>query len=79
MTEPHDEQPAGGDVPGFQPWLRVMSAVFIPVLVAFFLPDTFSLYLFMLSGIIFVVSLVMLMRQERRARHNTSQSRTTER
>jgi hypothetical protein len=58
---------AGGqphDVPSFHPWLRVMVAAFIPLLIAFFVPKTIQIYLFVLAGAALVFGLVLFFKEE---------------
>lgn len=51
------------DVPRYEPWLGVMSASFVTVIAALFLPSLL-VPLLVLTAILFVTSLVMLRRQK---------------
>jgi hypothetical protein len=57
-------------VPGYEPWLGVAGAACVPVLLMFVLPRSFLWPLGIIGGLLFVVALVMLVRQERRQGQN---------
>jgi hypothetical protein len=52
--------------PGVEPWLKVSFLAFVPLLLAFYLPDGWKPYLFVAGGLLVLWSMVMLLRQERR-------------
>jgi MFS superfamily sulfate permease-like transporter len=55
---PHDE-----DIPRFEPWLRVMTAAFVPAIATLYLPGSFLVPLAALATILFGAGLFMLRRQ----------------
>lgn len=64
----HDE-----DIPRFEPWLGVLSASLVPVLVALFVPHGFAVPLIVMTVLLFVAGLVMLRLQSwRRTRERAS-------
>ena len=56
------------EVPSFEPWLRVMTAALIPIVLAFVLPRSFILFLFAAAGVLLVAGLVMWIKHERAAK-----------
>ena len=52
------------DLPSFRPWLRVLVGALIPILLAFFVPDTAQIYLFVIAGLGLVAGLVMFFKEE---------------
>jgi Flp pilus assembly protein TadB len=64
----HDE-----DIPRFEPWLGVLFASFMPVMVALFVPHAYAVPLIALTVLLFVAGLVMLrVQSQRRARERAS-------
>lgn len=59
------------DLPRFHPWLRMMVAAFIPLLIAFFVPSAFQVYLFVLAGVALVGGLVLFLKEERSAKRDS--------
>ena len=57
----HDE-----DIPRFEPWLGVLFASLLPVIVALFVPHAFAVPLIAMTVLLFVAGLVMLRLQSRR-------------
>lgn len=57
----HDE-----DIPRFEPWLGVLFASLVPVIVALFVPHAFAVPLIVMTVLLFVAGLVMLRLQSRR-------------
>ena len=57
----HDE-----DIPRFEPWLGVLFASLVPVIVALFVPRVFAVPLIVMTVFVFVAGLVMLRLQSRR-------------
>jgi hypothetical protein len=53
------------DAPGFEPWLGILLAAFVPAIVAIYVPGLRTA-LFSLTGVLLVVGLVALVREERR-------------
>jgi MFS superfamily sulfate permease-like transporter len=70
VTQPIEAEtrPADSRIPGYEPWLGVAAASFVPVLLMFVVPRTFVWPLAMIAGLLFLVALAMLIRQERRVR-----------
>jgi hypothetical protein len=50
---------------GIEPWLKVSFLALLPLIVAFYVPETWQLYLFVAGGLLVVVGIVLLIRQER--------------
>ena len=73
-TPPHHN-----DIPSFEPWLGVMLAAFIPIVLAFIVPRSLMIYLFGAAGVIGVTSLVMFIQHERKAHRRRRQSWIRER
>ena len=48
----------------FEPWAKVLLAALLPALGAIYAPDAFKLPLFLLTGILFIVGVLMLGKQE---------------
>lgn len=64
----HDE-----DIPRFEPWLGVLFASLLPVMVALFVPHAFAAPLIVMTVLLFVAGLVMLrVQSQRRARERVS-------
>ncbi len=64
----HDE-----DIPRFEPWLGVLFASLLPVIVALFVPHAFAVPLIVMTVLLFVAGLVMLrVQSQRRARERAS-------
>lgn len=59
----HDE-----DIPRFEPWLGVLFASLLPVIVALFVPHAFVVPLIVTTLLLFVAGLVMLRFQSQRRR-----------
>ena len=57
----HDE-----DIPRFEPWLGVLFASLVPVILALFVPHAFAVPLIAITVLLFVAGLVMLRLQSRR-------------
>lgn len=57
----HDE-----DIPRFEPWLGVLFASLVPVILALFVPHAFAVPLIAMTVLLFVAGLVMLRLQSRR-------------
>ena len=53
-------------VPRTEPWVRVMSFAFLPVVAALFTPEAARVALLAVGGIAFVVGFVLMVRQSRR-------------
>lgn len=60
LAHPHE------DIPRYEPWLGVALLSVVPAAAIFFLPAAFLWPLIGLTGAIFAVSFVLLLRQERR-------------
>ena len=50
--------------PGMEPWVKPMLGALVPVIAAFYVPQTLKLVLFGVTGVLFAVALVLLVRQE---------------
>lgn len=57
----HDD----ASVPRFEPWLGVAAAAFVPLSVMFVLPPSFLFPMIGLAGLLLLIGIVMLIRQER--------------
>ena len=62
--QPHDHH----DTPRFEPWLAVLVAGIVPMVIALFVPRTHFTILAAISGLLFVTGLAMFVASERRAR-----------
>jgi len=51
--------------PGVEPWLKISLVAFVPLVLAFYLPDEWQLLLFAAGGLLVVAGIVALVRQER--------------
>ena len=51
---------------GIEPWLSVSFLALLPLIVAFYVPEAWQLYLFVAGGLLLLVGAVLLIRQERR-------------
>ena len=61
------------DIPRMEPWLGMVMASFLPVLIAFLVPSTYKVALLVASGVLFVAAMVMLIGQKRRKLRNDPQ------
>ena len=61
------------DIPRMEPWVGMVMASFLPVLIAFLVPSTYKVALLVASGVLFVAAMVMLIGQQRRKRRRDSQ------
>jgi hypothetical protein len=61
------------DIPRMEPWLGMVMASFLPVLIAFLVPRTYMAALLVASGVLFVAAMVMLIGQQGRKRRRDSQ------
>ena len=61
------------DIPRMEPWLWMVMASFLPVLVAFLVPHAYQVALFVASGVLIAAAMVMLIGQQRRKRRRDSQ------
>jgi len=52
--------------PGVEPWLKISLAAFVPLALAFYLPDEFQAYLFVAGGLLVLAGIAALIRQEMR-------------
>lgn len=59
----HDDE-----IPRMEPWLWVLLAALVPVVLAFVLPRSLMTWLFCASGLLVLVGLVIFATQERRNR-----------
>jgi hypothetical protein len=60
----HDED----DIPGMEPWLWMVMASFLPVVIAFLVPHAYKVALFVASGGLLAAGILMLVGQQRRKR-----------
>lgn len=58
-------------VPRYEPWIGVATAAFIPLGVMFILPPSFLWPMVAAAGLLLLTSIVILIRQERRAKPET--------
>jgi hypothetical protein len=65
---PAEDSENSEDQARVQPWFAVMLSSIVPALVSFALRSTVRLPAFILTGLLFVASCVLLYRQERDAR-----------
>jgi uncharacterized membrane protein len=65
MTEQSRTIHPDEDIPSLQPWVLMLFAVFIPIVIAFFVPAVYMWLCFGAAAAIFVIALIMLYRQER--------------
>ena len=56
------------DIPRMEPWLWVVIASLLPVLIVFLVPHAYKVALFVASGVLFAAAMVMLLGQQRRKR-----------
>jgi Flp pilus assembly protein TadB len=56
-----------------EPWLWMVMASLLPVLVAFVVPRTYHVALFVASGVLFVAAMAVVIGQQRRKRRRDSQ------
>jgi hypothetical protein len=54
------------DTPGIEPWIKISLAAFVPLVLAFYLPDEWQSPLFVAGGLLVLAGIVALVRQERR-------------
>ena len=54
------------DTPGVEPWIKISLAAFVPLVLAFYLPDEWQSHLFVAGGLLVLAGIVALVRQERR-------------
>ena len=55
-------------VPKTEPWVPMMGGAFAPAVAALFVPGSLRLPLFVVSGVIFIASIVVMIRHARRER-----------
>jgi hypothetical protein len=67
------------DLPSFEPWLRMLFASFVPLVLAMFLPKALLLPLGGTSIAMVVAAVVMVVRQERRKRARRDDAATRDR
>jgi hypothetical protein len=60
------------DTPGVEPWIKISLAAFVPLVLAFYLPGEWQPALFVAGGLLVIVSIVALVRQERGKRSGAS-------
>lgn len=64
-----DQAASEAGIPRYEPWLGVSASTFLPMIAMFILPDRFIWLMIALSGLLLVTGVVMLLRQERRAKY----------
>jgi hypothetical protein len=53
------------DTSGVEPWIKISMAAFVPLVLAFYLPDEWQPLLFVAGGLLVLAGIVALVRQER--------------
>jgi hypothetical protein len=53
------------DLPRVEPWIKISVAAFVPLVLAFYLPDRWRPALFAAGGLLVLAAMVALVRQER--------------
>jgi hypothetical protein len=51
--------------PGIEPWLKISTAAFVPLVLAFYLPDQWQPFLFVAGGLLVLAGIIALVRQQR--------------
>jgi len=51
--------------PGVEPWLKISMVAFVPLALAFYLPDQWQPFLFVIGALIVIAGIVALVRQQR--------------
>lgn len=54
-------------------WFKFLLSTFLPLVAAFFLPRGFLPYCFAASGVLLIVAVVLMLRQDRRDRAMSSE------
>jgi len=62
----HNTKRNTSGVPKTEPWVRVMSLAFLPILAALFAPEAARIPLLAVGGLAFLVGFVLMVRQSRR-------------
>jgi hypothetical protein len=66
-TDPRTaENGASNDAPGVELWIKISLLAFVPLVLAFYLPDEWQSSLFVAGGLLVLAGIVALVRQERR-------------
>lgn len=68
--EPRDLAHNEAHIPSGEPWLRLLVASVVPILLGLVLPRVFLMPLLGLSAALFVIAIVVLSRQSRSAGHD---------
>jgi hypothetical protein len=64
-SDPRITTSAESDAPGVEPWLKISLTAFVPLVLAFYLPDEWQTALFVAGGLLVLAGIVALVRQER--------------
>ncbi|MEO8562523.1 MAG: hypothetical protein ABI601_10640 [bacterium] len=71
-SDPRAPIAVAADAPNVEPWLKISLVAFVPLVLAFYLPDEWQSVLFVAGGLLVLAGIAALVRQERRKSSDTS-------